>query len=55
MVAIVRREQAHAFAESTRSRYLVSTGIQPDVYSVRGAGGASVIDQFTKEEINDVG
>ena len=54
MVAIVRREQAHAFAESTRSRYLVSTGIQPDVYAVRGAGGAGVIDQFTKEEINHV-
>ena len=55
MVAIVRREQAQAFAESTRSRYLVSTGIQPDVYAVRGAGGASVIGQFTKDEINDVG
>jgi galactokinase len=55
MVAIVRREQAQAFAESTRSRYLGTTGIRPDVYAVRGAGGASVIDQFTKEGIYDVG
>jgi galactokinase len=51
MVSIVRREQAHAFAESTSSRYLATTGIRPDVYAVHGAGGASVIDQFTKEGI----
>ena len=55
MVAIVRREQAQEFAESTRSRYLATTGIQPDVYAVRGAGGACVVDQFTKEGTHDVG
>ena len=54
MVAIVRQEQAQAFAESTRSRYLASTGIEAGVYAVRGAGGANVIDQFTKEGICDV-
>jgi galactokinase len=54
MVAIVRREQAQAFAENTRRRYLASTGIEADVYPVRAADGASVIDQFTKEGIEDV-
>jgi galactokinase len=49
MVAIVRREQAQAFAESTRNRYLATTGIQADVYAVRGAEGAGVIDQFTSQ------
>ncbi len=54
MVAIVRQEQAQAFAESMRSRYLASTGIEAGVYAVRGAGGANVVDQFTKEGICDV-
>jgi galactokinase len=55
MVAIVGREQAQAFADSTRSRYLATTGIRPDVYAVRGAGGAGVINQFAKEENYDAG
>ncbi len=53
MVAIVRQEEAKAFAEGTRRRYLSLTGIQPDVYAVRAAAGAGVIDQLMKERIDE--
>jgi galactokinase len=43
MVAIVRKEQADAFAESTRRGYLTATGVRAEIYPVRAAQGAGVL------------
>ena len=55
MVAIVRRGEAVAFAESTRNRYLQTTGICPAIYAVGAAQGASVIDRLAKGGNSDGG
>ncbi len=55
MVAIVRRGESQAFAESTRNRYLLTIGISPDVYAVGGAPGAGAMDQFIERGISDGG
>jgi len=42
-IQLVEREKAGGFAEQLREKYFLATGIQPDIFSGRPAGGAGIV------------
>ncbi|MCL5097789.1 MAG: galactokinase, partial [Candidatus Omnitrophica bacterium] len=44
MVALVEQPAAEAFAQSVRQAYYQATGVQPEIYPVRAAAGAGLLE-----------